>query len=514
MRHASHKLPLILATVALLAGCAVNPVTGKKELMLVSEGSELEIGQQNYAPARQSQGGDYRLDPELQRYVQEVGGRLAAVSDRPLPYEFTVLNNSVPNAWSLPGGKIALNRGLLVELHSEAELAAVLGHEIVHAAARHSAAAMSRGMLLQGGLLVAQVAASDSDYGNLYAGAASIGAGLLMQRYSRQAELEADRYGMQYLSRAGYDPQAAISLQETFVKLNEGKSGGWLAGLFASHPPSLQRVEANRATAATLPGGGTRGEDAYRAALARTLRAKPAYDAYDEGRKALAAKHPEEALAKAGQAIRLEPAEAHFHALVGDVHLVQKNHAGAIRAYSDAIARNDGFFYYYLQRGLAAEHLKDDESARRDLEASIRLLPTGPAYYSLGNIALRSRDNENAKKYFELASGAEGPVGEAATRSLLRLDLPQSPDKYLRQQALLDNNGMLVVAVGNPTRVPVTGLRIGIRYRDASGQVREASREVGGTLAAGQQVQVATRLGPFTAANQFQVAITQARVAE
>ena len=129
------KLNLTIVAVAtVLAGCATNPVTGKSEISLVSESWELKTGAQNYLPARQSQGGDYVADPKVQAYVQEVGNKLAAVSDRDLPYQFAVINNSVPNAWAMPGGKIAIHRGLLTELDSEAELAAVLGHEIVHAA--------------------------------------------------------------------------------------------------------------------------------------------------------------------------------------------------------------------------------------------------------------------------------------------------------------------------------------------------------------------------------------------
>ena len=159
------RISLTSSVLPLLAACATNPVTGKNELMLVGESTEIQIGQKNFAPTRQSQGGDQHLDPALTTYVQQVGQRLAAVSDRKLPYEFAVLNNSIPNAWALPGGKIAVNRGLLTQLNSESELAAVLGHEIVHAAARHSAQAMSRGMLIQGGLIAAQVAANDSDYG-------------------------------------------------------------------------------------------------------------------------------------------------------------------------------------------------------------------------------------------------------------------------------------------------------------------------------------------------------------
>ena len=196
--------------------------------------------------------------------MQRVGNRLAAVSDRKLPYEFVVLNNTIPNAWALPGGKIAVNRGLLMQLKSESELAAVLGHEIVHAAARHSAQQMSRGMLLQGGLLAAQVAGSDSDYGNLYMAGAGLAAQLALQRYGREAELEADKYGIEYMNMAGYDAQGAVSLQEMFVRMSEKKDSGWLAGLFASHPPSQERVDANRRHAAKFPAGGEMGTRALR----------------------------------------------------------------------------------------------------------------------------------------------------------------------------------------------------------------------------------------------------------
>jgi predicted Zn-dependent protease len=489
-------------------------VTGKKELMLVGEGTELQIGQRNFAPMRQAEGGDQQLDPALTSYVQGVGQRLAAVSDRKLPYEFAVLNNSIPNAWALPGGKIAVNRGLLTELKSESELAAVLGHEVVHAAARHSAQAMSRGMLIQGGLIAAQVAAHDSDYGNIAMLGAGIGAQLVTQRYSREAELEADSYGIAYMKRAGYDAQGAVSLQETFVRLNDRKDSGWLSGLFASHPPSPERLDANRRKVAALPPGGDSGVDRYRAALAATMRAKPAYDAYDEGRKALSEKQPDLALTRAEQAIRLEPGEGHFYALKGDALLVQKKLAPAKDAYTAAIGRNDQFFYYHLQRGLVAERQRDDESARRDLETSIRLLPTGPAYYSLGNIALRAGQPDAARQYFAQAAGAEGPVGEAATAALVKLELPGNPEKYLQKQALLDAGGKLVVAIANGTRVPVTGLVVSVQYLDSAGQTREFRRELGGTLAAGQQTRIATGLGPFQNSNQFRISIVGARVAE
>lgn len=514
MNRWTRRLLPVAALTASLAACSTNPVTGDKELMLVGEGTELSIGQKNYAPMRQAEGGDYVMDTKLTSYVQGVGNRLAAVSDRKLPYEFVVLNNTIPNAWALPGGKIAVNRGLLMQLKSESELAAVLGHEIVHAAARHSAQQMSRGMLIQGGLLAAQVAASDSDYGNLYMAGAGLAAQLTLQRYGREAELEADHYGIDYMKRAGYDPQGAVALQETFLRMNDRKDSGWLAGLFASHPPSQERLDANRKYAAKLPPGGELGVESYTAAMAQTKSFKPAYEAYDEGRKALKEKRADAALAKSEQAIKLLPGEAHFHALKGDAYLLDRKFPAATQAYTDAIARNDGFFYYHLQRGLIEERQRQDNVARPDLETSVKLLPTGAAYYALGNIASRQRNFDSAKQYYAAAAGSEGEIGQAAGVALMRLDLPQNPGKYIRTQAALDSRGMLVVAIGNPTSVPVTGLSVAVQYADAQGRMRDFRRNYNGTLAAGQQVQIATGLGPFQNAEQFRIALTSARIVE
>ncbi|MGB5496390.1 MAG: M48 family metalloprotease, partial [Sedimenticolaceae bacterium] len=209
IRRDTIAMVVLTLLIGAMVGCAVNPVTGKNEITLVSEAQEMAIGQKNYGPYRQAQGGDYILEPALTAYVASVGDRLAKVSDRKLPYEFKVLNDSSPNAWALPGGKISINRGLLVELRSEAELAAVLAHEIVHAAARHSAQSMERGMFLQGALVAAGVALGDSGYGDVGLMGANVGAQLTNQKFSRDDESEADLYGMRYMVRAGYDPSAA-----------------------------------------------------------------------------------------------------------------------------------------------------------------------------------------------------------------------------------------------------------------------------------------------------------------
>ena len=499
---------------AFLSGCAVNPVTGKSEFMTVSTASEIQMGKQNYAPMQQSQGGAYDVDPALSQYVNGVGMRLAAQSNVQLPYEFVVLNNSVPNAWALPGGKIAINRGLLTELESEAELAAVLGHEVVHAAARHTARQMSRGMLLQGLVLATAVASSDSDYGNLAVGGAGLAAQLVTMKYGRDAELESDFYGMQYMSKAGYDPRGAISLQETFVRLSDGQRADWLSGLFASHPPSQERVNANIATAATLPAGGKTGEPEFQQAMQKTRAAKPAYEAYDEGRKALSEKKTDEALALANKALSLFPDEAHFHALRGDVRLVADKYDMAVTNYNRAIQRLDGFFYYHLQRGLAKKELGQTDGAVVDLEKSIELLPTAPAHYALGGIAQERGNLPEAIEHYKVVAGAGGDYGKAATAALVKLELPSNPGAYVSRRCDPDANGKLVVSVRNDTSVQLTGVQVVVQYADAAGRQLQQRYDVRGQIPPGQIANVNTGLGPYTSGSDCPATVTAAQIAE
>ena len=244
-------LPCIAACLW-LGACGVNPVTGKKEIQFVSEAQELQIGAKNYEPTRQSEGGDLTVDPQLTAYVSGVGQKLAAVADRKLPYEFVVLNNSVPNAWALPGGKLAINRGLLTKLSNEAELAAVLGHEITHAAARHGAKAIERGVVAQAAMLGVAIGVADTDYVNAALGAAQLAAGLINQKYGRNAEREADYYGTRMMAEAGYDPHAAVTLQEKFVRLAEGREPGDLTTL--DDPAGIDQIR--QATAERAPSAG------------------------------------------------------------------------------------------------------------------------------------------------------------------------------------------------------------------------------------------------------------------
>jgi predicted Zn-dependent protease len=390
---------MFFALIALVVtACGVNPVTGKKEVQFMSEAQEIQLGQQNYAPMRQAEGGEMAVMPELTAYVNEVGQKLAVHAVRKLPYEFYVLNNSVPNAWALPGGKISINRGLLTELKSEAELAAVIGHEIVHADARHGAQAQERGTLMQAGLAVATIGAAvggvDADAAGLALAGAGVGLQLVQTKYGRDQELQSDLYGMQYMKKAGYDPAGAITLQQTFVRLSEGKGGksSSFERLFASHPPSQERVEKNKATAATLGAGGDLGEQRYQTRLATLMNAKPAYDKYDQAVAALNKKDYPKAKALAVEATTLFPQESSFHELQGDIELTQKRFKEAIPYYEKAIQLNPNYFGSYLGGGIAQYQAGNKPKAQEWLKRSNELLPTKPAAEYLGRIAAEAKN--------------------------------------------------------------------------------------------------------------------------
>ena len=494
------KLFIIVALCSVaLYGCATNPVTGKRELGLVPKSYELKIGSEQYVPSRQMQGGDYEIDPELTKYVNDVGQRLAAVSDRKLPYEFVVLNNSVPNAWALPGGKIAVNRGLLTELNSEAELAAVLGHEIVHAAARHGAKGMERGIFLQGAVAVAGIASQGSSYANLAVRGAQTAAGLINQKYGRNAESESDLYGMKYMSRAGYDPRAAISLQEAFLRLSKAAGGGetdWLSGLFSSHPPSQQRVEANRATAKTLPESGDLGVQRYQDKIAHIMKVREAYDAYDKGSKALSEGKTTEALALAQQAIRVEPKEGQFHALVGDVNMEKQQYQNALTSYNKAVGLNSKFFYFYVQRGLNKQKLGDQQGARTDLEKSTKLLPTATALNALGNMSLVQGNRQKAMGYFRDAAISNSEPGRQAAQSFVKLDMQDNPGSHIKVRVNLNQKRFVIITVINPTPISVRNVKLLVRYPDPQGRALEMVKDVRGVLSYGKSTIVETGIGP------------------
>ncbi len=157
---------------------------------------------------------------------------------------------------------------------------------------------------------------------------------------------------MNYMSRAGYDPDGAVELQQTFVELKDNKEPDFLQGLFANHPPSQERVETNRQHAATLPNGGVEGRDRYRRVMARLVDSKPAYETCDEARKAVADNRLKAARRLIQEAIAMEPSESHFYALLGDIEIQEDALNSADRTYDQAVSLNPNFFYPLLRSGV------------------------------------------------------------------------------------------------------------------------------------------------------------------
>ena len=492
---------------AVLTGCGVNPVTGKKEIQFVSEAQELQIGEQNYAPTRQGEGGDLTVLPELTTYVNGVGQKLAAVADRKLPYEFVVLNNSVPNAWALPGGKIAVNRGLLTELQNESELAAVLGHEIVHAAARHGAKAQERGTMMQVGMQAAQIGAGIAGVNADLAGLALQGAGaglqMVQMKYGRDQELESDHYGMKYMKAAGYEPWGAVTLQETFVRLSEAggqKQQSWMEGLFASHPPSKERVEKNKAFAGKLGKGGDVGAESYAAATQKLRQMKPAYDKADQAMAAAQNKDYTKAKSLATEAAKAVPNEGSFQVLLGQIALAEKQPQAAAGHFDKAMALSPNYFASSLGAGVAQVQLGNKQKAEQYLARSAELLPTAPAAYYLGNFARDRGETDKARQYYQAAATSQSPLGQAAAMEYTKMDLPQNPSNYVAAAPQLDSQGRVIVVVQNRSKVPLTGIQVTPVLVDASGRiVQQGDRmAIPAVVKPGEQAATASSLASLT----------------
>ncbi|GAA0851548.1 M48 family metallopeptidase [Marinobacter szutsaonensis] len=413
------RFGLVFLALAFIAGCSVNPVTGEKQLSLIPESQELAIGAEQYVPTQQTQGGRFYIDPELNLYVSEVGKKMAQVSDRPdLPYEFVVLNNSVPNAWALPGGKIAINRGLLTKLDDEAQLASVLGHEIVHAAARHSVQRMQQAQLISLGVAGLGFAVSDNEWAGLIMGGAALGAQMALAQYSQGDELESDHYGINYMKEAGYDPQAAVELQQLFLELSEGRDQGFIQGLFATHPPSAKRVAENRELVSKIGAGGYRGADVYQRKLAKLKELQPAYDAHDEALKLASNKDYDAALGKINEAIRILPREAMFYSLRGRIYQQQKEMEKAEADFDKAVSLYPEMFEYQLRTGLNALALNKVDKARNHLTKANEVVPTSIGYLRMGDVAVKQNRRDEAVAYYSQAAKAGGDVGEEAKRKL------------------------------------------------------------------------------------------------
>jgi predicted Zn-dependent protease len=231
--------PVILTYALALVGCPVNPATGERQLIIYSERQEIEMGLAGAQQVEQIYG--LYDDQALQDYVDGIGQELAAASEKPgLPWHFKVVDDPIVNAFALPGGQIFMTRGILSYFTSEAEMAAVLGHEIGHVTARHSAEQMSRATVAGLGVGVGAVLSSDIAR---YQGVLSAGLGLMFLKFGRDDERQSDDLGFRYMSTVGYNPREAADVFTMLGRVTQAAGGSSLPGWLSTHPDPGERVQ-------------------------------------------------------------------------------------------------------------------------------------------------------------------------------------------------------------------------------------------------------------------------------
>ena len=251
-RHARNAWIAAFAALSLFGlalGCATNPVTGKKELSIVSESQEIEVGKQALA-ATESEFGYYE-DAQWSARVDAMGQKMARVSHRPtLAWQFRVLDDPTANAFAAPGGYIFITRGIIATLNSEAQLAGVVGHEIGHVTAKHYSRQATREQLAGLGLGIASVFSETlAQYGQ----AAQQGMGILFIKYSRDQENESDKLGVEYSMKAGWDPREMPATYRTLARIGE-RAGQSIPTYLSSHPDPGSREATTRQLAAAAVG--------------------------------------------------------------------------------------------------------------------------------------------------------------------------------------------------------------------------------------------------------------------
>jgi beta-barrel assembly-enhancing protease len=394
-----------LVSAGYLAGCATNPVTGESQLMLVSETDEIAMDRQ-YSPHQFS--GDYGpiQDESLNRYIDQAGKRMAAFTHRPsMPYSFRGVNATYVNAYAFPGGSIACTRGILLALESEAELAALLGHEMGHVNARHTAERMSKGMLIQatvGGL--ATVAGTQGALlGDMVSGLGNIGAGALLAKYSRDNERQADALGMDYMYRSGYNTEGMIGLMDVLRSLSKDKPGA-IELMFSTHPMSDERYQtAASSSKAKYPAG--KGlplhRERYMDQTAGLRAIKGAIEKMQSGQQLMAKKEFPGAESQLRAALKEAPDDYAGLVMMAQCQMAQKKY-GEARAY----AKQANHVYpqeaqAYEIGGIAKILEKDFDGAHEDFAAYDKLLPGNPGIAFLNGFSLEGMKQipQAAKEY-------------------------------------------------------------------------------------------------------------------
>jgi len=396
-----------------LPGCAVNPVSGESQLMLMSETEEIQVDKEN-SPHQFSADYGTLQDKALNNYVSEVGNRMAAISHRPnMPYSFQGVNATYVNAYAFPGGTIAATRGILLSMKNEAELGGLLGHELGHVNARHTASRMSKTMLvglsLNLGLAVMSTSQKYGQYIQLAGLVGQLGAGMLLAHYSRSDERQADALGMEYMTKAGHSPQGMVGLMELLNTMGKHKPN-MIETMFATHPMSSERYQTAKESADTEYGAMKKlplNRDRYMDNTAKLRRMKKSIEAMQQGEKEMAKEQfrpaeqhlktalkrtPEDytALVMMGKcqlaqektnqarqylalAKQVYPAEAQAHNLSGITNMMNKRFSAAYQDFDAYEKRLPGNLNTIFLKGNALEGMQNKRAAAAEYARYLKL---------------------------------------------------------------------------------------------------------------------------------------------
>lgn len=376
------RLAAAATATAALGGCAVNPVTGGRQLMLVSEEQEIALDAEN-SPHQFSADYGPTQDAELNAYISSVGMSLAHKTHRTqMPYSFRVVNAPYVNAYAFPGGSIAATRGIMLEMDTEAELAALLGHELGHVNARHTASRMSKGMMVQAVASGAAIAASTQGAaaGQLASQLGGLGGTLLLAKYSRDDERQADDLGMDYSTKAGYPASGMIGLHEMLLEQHE-KEPSRLEIMFSSHPMSSERLATAQESARdkyAFSNGYPANRERYMDKTADLRKIAPAIQAMQHGDKATAEKNLDKAEAYYGQALSAAPRDYAANVKMAMLKLSREDLAGAKHYAETAQEAYPQEATAYLLSGVAKLGGNDYGGAYAELSAYDKRLPGNP----------------------------------------------------------------------------------------------------------------------------------------
>ena len=402
------------ASAYVITGCATNPVTGQSQLMLMDRKDEIDIDRK-HAPHQISSDYGPSGDPVMAAYISQVGKDLSQLSHRPdMPYSYRVVDATYVNAYAFPGGTIATTRGIMASLDNEAALAALLGHEIGHVNARHTASRMSKALLTQLAVvgLVVAASASDEKLAPLAAGLGALGAGALLAKYSRNDERQADSLGMEYMVKAGYNPEGMVSLMDLLRGMSKKKPGA-LDMMFSTHPMSderystaVNRVSSQYPDAKSLKLGRERHMDS----IAGLRKIQPAIDLMQQGEEAMTKKAYKAAEGQFAEALKKAPEDYAGLLMMAKCQLAQQKPKSA---------RN------FAQR---AHQVKPSEPQSDHVlgMASLNVKDYRSAYDSFVNYERSLPGNPNTVFMKGLAAEGMGDRRRAAREYLLYVDVDKS----------------------------------------------------------------------------------------